>query len=205
LVWAIAGVLGFLLQFALIGGVIYLAMNFIRSRHQPSLASARGSGDAVRDTPNRSSYIFSGGPTAPATALSIGKDDFDCFERLLEEIQTAYAREDVERLGATTTPEMFSYFSQDLHDNPKQGLRNEVSELKLLLGDLSKKWRENGSDYATVVVRYSLVDATGDRVTGTSVSGDPHRSSETTEAGTFRRDDRSRADGWELSAIQQAA
>ena len=120
LVWAIAGVLGFLLQFALIGGVIYLAMNFIRSRHQPSLASARGSGDALRDTPNRSSYIFSGGPTAPATALSIGKDDFDCFERLLEEIQTAYAREDVERLGATTTPEMFSYFSQDLLDNPKQ-------------------------------------------------------------------------------------
>lgn len=202
---AIASVLGFLLQFALIGGAIYLAVNFIRSRNQPAIASARGSGAPPRDTPNRSSYIFSNGPTAPVSKLSIGKDDFDRFETLLEEVQTAYAREDVEKLGAITTPEMFSYFSQDLHDNAKQGLRNDVSEIKLLQGDLSEAWRENGSDYATVVMRYSLVDAMVDRVTGTSISGDPARSSETTEVWTFRRDDRARADGWELSAVQQTA
>jgi predicted lipid-binding transport protein (Tim44 family) len=201
---AIASILGFLLQFALIGGAIYLAVSFIRSRNQPALASARGSGTSRRDTPNRSLYTFSNDPAAAATALSIGKEDFDCFERLLEEIQIAYGREDVEKLGARTTPEMFSYFSQDLHDNAKQGLRNDVSDIKLLQGDLSEAWRENGSDYATVVMRYSLVDATVDRVTGAVISGDPAHSSETTEVWTFRRDDRARADGWELSAIQQA-
>ncbi len=202
---AIVSVLGFLLQLALLGGAIYLVVNFIRSRNQPALAPGRGPGDPRRDTPNRSSYIFSRGPTAPASALSIDKEDFDCFERLLEEIQTAYGREDIEELGARTTPEMFSHFSQELHDNAKQGVRNDVSEIKLLQGDLSEAWHENGSDYATVAMRYSLLDTRVDRATGTLISGDPAQSSEVTELWTFRRDDRARGGGWELSAIQQAA
>jgi predicted lipid-binding transport protein (Tim44 family) len=202
---AMAGVLGFLLQFALIGGAIYFVVNYFRSRNQPALAPARGSGDPGRDTPNRSPFTFSNGAAAPVSALTLGKEDFDSFERLLGEIQTAYGREDTEQLGAKTTPEMFSHFSQELYDNESQGLRNEVSDVKLLQGDLSEAWRENGSDYATVAMRYSLVDATVERETGKVVSGDPTHSSEATELWTFRRDDRARADGWQLSAIQQAA
>ncbi len=125
--------------------------------------------------------------------------------RLLGEIQTAYGREDTEKLGALTTPEMLSYLSQELSDNAKQGLRNEVSDVKLLQGDLSEAWRDHGSDYATVAMRYSLIDATVDRATGRIVSGDRTRSTEAIELWTFRRDDRARADGWQLSAIQQAA
>ena len=202
---AMASVLGFLLQFALIGGAIYFVVSFIRSRNQPALAPARGSGTNGRDTPNRSPFTFSHGEAAPVSTLAIGKDDFDCFEKLLGEIQAAYGREDTDELGAKTTPEMFSYFSQELHDNQSQGLRNEVSGVKLLQGDLSEAWRENGSDYATVAMRYSLVDATVERATGKVVLGDPVQSSEATELWTFRRDDRARADGWQLSAIQQAA
>jgi predicted lipid-binding transport protein (Tim44 family) len=80
-----------------------------------------------------------------------------------------------------------------------------VTDVKLLQGDLSEAWRENGSDYATVAMRYSIVDAMVDRATGKVVSGDRAHSSEATELWTFRRDDRARADGWQLSAIQQAA
>lgn len=201
---AIVSVLGFLLQLALMGGAIYLAVNFIRSRNRPALAPGRGPGDPG-DTANRSSYIFSNRPTPPASALSIDKQDFDCFERLLGEIQTAYGREDIEELGARTTPEMFSHFSQELHDSAKQGVRNIVSEVKLLQGDLSEAWHENGSDYATVAMRYSLVDTRVDRATDTLISGDPAQPSEVTELWTFRRDGGARGDGWELSAIQQAA
>jgi predicted lipid-binding transport protein (Tim44 family) len=43
------------------------------------------------------------------------------------------------------------------------------------------------------------------RMTGQIISGDRARPSEPTEFWTFRRDDRSRVDGWQLSAIQQAA
>ena len=202
---AMASVLGFLLQFALIGGAIYFVVSFLRNRNQPALAPARGSGDPGRDTPNRSPFAFSHGAAPSVSALTIGKEDFDSFEKLLGEIQTAYGREDTEELGARTTPEMFSHFSQELHDNESQGLRNEVSDVKLLQGDLSEAWRENGSDYATVAMRYSLVDATVERATGKVVSGDPAHASEATELWTFRRDDRARADGWQLSAIQQAA
>ena len=104
-----------------------------------------------------------------------------------------------------TTPEMLSYFSQDLADNAKQGLRNEVSDVKLLQGDLSEAWREGGSDYATVAMRFSMIDATLDRANGRVVSGDRTRPTEATELWTFRRDDRAPAEGWQLSAIQQAA
>jgi predicted lipid-binding transport protein (Tim44 family) len=202
---AIVSVLGFLLQFALIGGAIYFVVNYIRSRNQPALAPARGPGEPRSDTPNRSTFIFSNREAGAVSALPIGKEDLDSFERLLGEIQTAYGREDTEDLGARTTPEMFSHFSQELYDNEKRGVRNEVTDVKLLQGDLSEAWRENGSDYATVAMRYSLVDATVDRATGEVVSGDRTRSSEATELWTFRRDDRARSDGWQLSAIQQAA
>jgi predicted lipid-binding transport protein (Tim44 family) len=204
---AMASALGFLLQFALIAGVIYLVVRFFRSR-RPALARApaRGpDGPLQCDMLNRQSLGSNGGAAASASALAIGQDDLDSFERLLGDIQTAYGREDADKLGAMTTPEMLSYFSQDLSGNAKQGLRNEVSDVKLLQGDLSEAWRENGSDYATVAVRYSLIDATVDRATGRVVSGDRTRSTEATELWTFRRDDRARADGWQLSAIQQAA
>jgi predicted lipid-binding transport protein (Tim44 family) len=189
------GLIGLLL------GELIAAVNAIRGRNQLAHAPARNSAS----TPNRSPYIFMNGPAAPVWPLSIDKDDFACFERLLGEIQTAYAREDTEALGARTTPEMFSYFSRDLYDNAKQGRRNDPANIKLLAGELSEAWSESGSDYATVAMRYSLVDATVDRATGTLISGDASHALEATELWTFRRDDRVRDNGWELSAIQQAA
>lgn len=206
---ALASVLGFLLQFALIAGIVYLVLMLLRNRSRP--AYGRTVPQHPGRTPQRDALAQPGLARAAATsggasepALTIGGDDFDLFERLLGNIQTAYGREDVDRLGAITTPEMLSYFSEELSDNAKQGLRNEVSGVKLLQGDLAEAWRDNGSDYATVAMRYSLIDATVERATGHVVSGDLTRSTEATELWTFRRDDRARADGWQLSAIQQA-
>jgi predicted lipid-binding transport protein (Tim44 family) len=206
---AMASALGFLLQFALIAGVIYLVVSYFRSRSQPALArsSAAGPGrPTLREALNGQSLASNGSAAAASAAtLAIGQTDLDSFEKLLGEIQTAYAREDVDKLGEMTTPEMLSYFSQELSDSAKEGVRNELSDVKLLQGDVSEAWRENGSDYATVAMRFSLIDATVDRATGRIVSGDRTRATEATELWTFRRDDRAPADGWQLSAIQQAA
>jgi predicted lipid-binding transport protein (Tim44 family) len=205
---ALASVFGFVLQFALIAGAVYLVVAFIRSRNQPALARASAQGNASQAPRNaeRPQGMASFGSAAPAaSALAIGKSDLDTFEKMLGDVQTAYSREDVDKLGAMTTPEMLSYFAKDLSDNAKQGVRNEVSDVKLLQGDLSEAWREAGTDYATVAMRFSLVDATVDRATGNVVSGDPSHPTEATELWTFRRDDRAPADGWQLSAIQQAA
>jgi predicted lipid-binding transport protein (Tim44 family) len=204
---ALATVLGFLLQFALIAGIVYLVVAFMRGSNQPALARAASAPAPRRqgDILSRQALGSTAGPIAPAAAPIIAQDDLNAFEKLLGDIQTAFGRGDTEKLAALTTPEMLSYFSQELADNAKRGLRNEISNVNLLQGDLSEAWRENGSDYATVAMRFSLVDAMIDQASGRVVAGDRTRPGEATELWTFRRDDRARGEGWQLSAVQQAA
>jgi predicted lipid-binding transport protein (Tim44 family) len=140
----------------------------------------------------------------PATsALAIGPADYDAFEKLLGEVQEAYGRVDLDALGDRSTPEMLSHLARDLADNAKKGLRNELSGVKLLQGDLSEAWREVGGEFATVAMRYAIVDVMVDRATGRVVGGDRSVPQEVTEVWTFRRDPGADARGWQLSAIQQ--
>lgn len=202
---ALANVLGLLLQFALIGGIIYLAVLFFRSRsaQQPALTTATaGAGQAPRNANYRDAVGALGG--GAGSTLTIGPEDYDAFERLLGEIQTAYGRNDLEALGGRATPEMLSYFAEELHGNTKGGVRNEVSEPKLLQGDLSEAWREADGEYATVAMRYSIVDATVEAASGRLVSGSKTAPQEVTEVWTFRRPPNGTTRQWELSAIQQA-
>jgi predicted lipid-binding transport protein (Tim44 family) len=206
-----ASFLGLLLQIALVGGIAWLVVNYLRRRNQPAPARAPAnllSSTSPRDLLNRfrQTLMSNGGSAASGTpGLAIGPGDYDAFERLLREIQSAYSRENTDALGDMTTPEMLSYFSQDLAENAKKGVRNELSDTKLLQGDLAEAWHEAGSDYATVAMRYSLVDAMVDRATGSVISGDRVTPQEVTEVWTFRRDDRDPEQGWQLSAIQQTA
>jgi predicted lipid-binding transport protein (Tim44 family) len=201
---ALASVLGFVLQFALVAGLVYFVLSFFRNRNQPVLA--RGPAGRMQDDILNRQYTGSSGSVVRSTStLKIEQADLDSFERLLGEIQTAYGREDADELGAKATPEMLSHFLNELYDREKQGIRNEISGVKLLRGDLAEAWHENGSDYATVAMRYALTDVTVDRETGKVISGDVSQPTEATELWTFRRDDRAPAYGWQLSAIQQAA
>jgi predicted lipid-binding transport protein (Tim44 family) len=204
-VGALASVLGFALQMLLIAGVVWLVMAFIRSRRtgEPVFANAGRGGSMPVRQPERVP-LANGASSAGAATLSISQADLDSFERLLADIQGAYSREDTQRLGQMTTPEMLSHFSQELANNARRGVHNEVSDVTLLQGDLAEAWREPGSDYATVAMRYALRDTLIDRSSGRVVSGDAQRDEEVTELWTFRRDDRDRAAGWQLSAIQQA-
>jgi predicted lipid-binding transport protein (Tim44 family) len=197
--------LGLLLQVALIAAVVMLVMSYFRNRKQPALARAStGSGaGSLRERLNNYQAASGAGAAAPAGSLAIGQADYDAFERLLGDIQTAYAREDTDRLGDMTTPEMLSYFSHDLAEEKRQGIRWEVSGVKLLQGDLAEAWQEPGTDYATVAMRFSMIEAKVDRNTGRVISGDRNVPTEITEVWTFRRDHRDMAEGWKLSAVQQ--
>jgi predicted lipid-binding transport protein (Tim44 family) len=200
-----ASFLGLLLQGALIAGAVYLVMSYFRGRQQPEAAYGHaGAGPMARSAVNGA---LGGGVGASAAQppLAIAQADYDAFERLLGEIQGAYSREDAEALGEMVTPEMLSYFSRDLADYKRKGVRNEVTDVKLLQGDLAESWREAGTDYATVAMRFSLRDALVDRNTGRPVSGGVAEPEEATEVWTFRRDHNAPVQGWQLSAIQQAA
>jgi predicted lipid-binding transport protein (Tim44 family) len=92
---------------------------------------------------------------------------------------------------------MLSYFSDELAANASTGVINKVSDVKLLQGDLAEAWREGDTDYATVAMRYSLVDQMVDRDSERVLQGGPE---EATEVWTFMR---VRGGQWLVSAIQQ--
>jgi len=194
-----ASMLGLLLQVVLVVIVARLAWAWWQRRNQPAMAG----GPSLRDRlsgggPSAGGFAGFGGGAAPTDEpIEITPADFDAFEKLLGDIQTAYGREDLGALRAHLTPEMLSYFSEELARNASRGVINQISDVKLLQGDLSEAWREINDDYATVAMRYSLNDKIVDRATGRVVEEEP---SEATELWTFRR---AREGQWLLSAIQQ--
>lgn len=134
--------------------------------------------------------------------VGITNRDLGQFEKLLTEVQGAYAEEDYAKLRGLTTPEAMSYLAEELGENATNGVKNEVRDVTLLQGDLAEAWRENGQEYATVAMRYSSVDFLRDRNTGEIAEGDPNAVTETVEVWTFVRKP---ANDWKLSAIQSAA
>lgn len=214
---AMASVLGFLLQMALIAGVIWLAWSFFaRRRGAPSMAGAPGAAGAYNTNHRQGAAPqpavngrpagangFAGAAAAKAP-LAIGPEDYGSFERLLSEIQLAYGRADLDTLGPRVTPEILSYFAEELDGNAKRGVRNELGEPKLLQGDLAEAWSEQSGDYATVAMRYALTDATVELATGRVIDGSRDTPVEATEVWTFTRPRGGRPDQWELSAVQQA-
>jgi len=135
-----------------------------------------------------------------AAPLQILPADYETFERLLVETQAAWSNEDIGRLRSLATPEMVTYFENDLQRNRARNVINKVSGTKLLQGDLAEAWREGDTDYATVAMRYSLADTTVERTTGRLVEGG-EQPEQVTEVWTFLRP---RGGNWILSAIQQA-
>ncbi len=201
----LAAMLGFMLQMLLIAGIVMLIVAFFRSRQaKPALAEA-GAGPAAQQPQNAAFRANVGGTGAALPPLAIQADDFGTFERLLGEVQSAYGQGDLKSLETRTTPEMLSYFAHEIDDLKKQGQRNEIGGGKLLQGDLSEAWREAGAEYASVAMRYEILDATIEVVSGRVVSGSRTEPQQVTEVWTFVRPVNGRADQWELSAIQQAA
>jgi predicted lipid-binding transport protein (Tim44 family) len=191
----LSSIFGLILQIGLIVIVVRVAMSWWQRRHAPAYAGA-AAGPGAQTSFRAGTGFGLGSGSAP---LEIVPSDYEAFERLLGEIQTAWSNEDVVKLHTLATPEMVSYFTRDLEQNKAENDVNRVSDVKLLQGDLAEAWREGDTDYASVAMRYSLVDKTLERTTGRLVAGS-EQPAEVTEVWTFLRP---RGAGWELSAIQQ--
>jgi predicted lipid-binding transport protein (Tim44 family) len=194
----LSSIIGLMLQIGLIIIVVRLAMSWWQRRHTPAAAYAGG----PAAPPGAQTGFGSGmgfGLGSNSAPLEILPADYEAFERLLGEIQAAWSNEDVAKLHTLATPEMVSYFSKDLEQNKANNDVNKVSAVKLLQGDLAEAWREGETDYASVAMRFSLIDKTLERTTGRVVAGS-ETPVEVTEVWTFARQ---RGGNWELSAIQQ--
>jgi predicted lipid-binding transport protein (Tim44 family) len=193
----LSSIFGLILQIGLIVIVVRMAMSWWQRRHATAPAYAGAATGSGASSFRTGSGFGLGSGSAP---LEIIPSDYEAFERLLSDIQAAWSNEDIAKLHTLATPEMVSYFTKDLSEHKAQNVINKTSDVKLLQGDLAEAWREGDTDYASVAMRFSLVDKTLDRATGRLVSGS-EQPDEVTEVWTFVRP---RGANWELSAIQQA-
>jgi len=195
-------ILGLLLQLGLIYLLFKLVMGFVRG-NRPAF---QGTGFGPR--PGQGGpFAFTGSPAGarPGTSrLDISPADYSIFEQRLVAIQEAYGAEAMDRLRLLATPQMASHFADELAANARQGVVNRIAHVTFLSGDLAEAWREAQAEYATVAMRFSLMDTVMDRASGRLVRGDSARPEEVTEVWTFVRPLGGAPEDWKLSAIQQA-
>lgn len=193
---------GFLIQiFLLVLLVRWLFRRFIGGS-RPAFAGlggfARNAASGFGPRPMPGGMMPGGGRAAPQVAIT--QADFRVFEQLLRNVQAAWSAQDLNALRGLATPEMVSYFGEQLSDYASRGQRNVVTDVRLEQGDLSEAWSEGSREYATVAMRYTMLDVTRDAA-GRIVDGSDTERTMVTELWTFLR-----APGgqWVLSAIQQA-
>jgi predicted lipid-binding transport protein (Tim44 family) len=213
-----ASLLGLVLQLGLLFLLVRFVMNYSRNRKPaPQGAPFDANGGergmfsglvSLRPTNAKSAGfgVFGSGSAKPSRTrrLDVTPADFTAFEQRLTAVQSAYSREDRGALSALVTSEMVGYFASELAENAREGLHNEVSDVKFLQGDLSEAWREDTAEYATVAMRFSAIDTMVDRTSNKIVSGNATTPQEATEIWTFMRQIGGTPNDWRLSAIQQA-
>jgi predicted lipid-binding transport protein (Tim44 family) len=151
-----------------------------------------------------------GAAAAPAARYrgedtTVDDNDLNAFQMLHAAVQEAWSRGDLGRMRQLMTPEMVSYFSEEMTRNASQGVQNIVGDVRLVKGEVTESWTEGDLQYATAYMQWSAVDylVRIGRSPGQPdylVSGDPRSPTEAEELWTFVR---RRGGNWLLSAIQQ--
>lgn len=202
--WGFGGMIGSLFSWLLIIGII--AMVFRLFRRRDGMQTMPPFGGMGYEPPRQDySYAGSAGAAARSDNLPITETDQAAFEAILKAVQGAWSKGDLATLRHYVTPEMLSYFSEELAGNSSQGVENHVDNVELINGDIREAWNESNLQYATARLRWRANDYTvrSDRRPGEPgylVEGDPQRPSDAEETWTFAR----RPGGhWLLSAIQQ--
>jgi predicted lipid-binding transport protein (Tim44 family) len=127
------------------------------------------------------------------------------FRRLLVDIQTAWSRQDVQRLRSLTTPEMCQYFSDKLAENASVGVENRVEDIVVTRAEVREVWAEDVRLYATVLLQWEARDYLRSLTKSSNnpddlLEGDDRSATDSIEAWTFVKHERGK---WLLSAIQQ--
>jgi len=188
---------GGLFSILLIGFVIFFLVRLLSG----GFASAGRGGFAPRSV---------GAAAAPAPRyrgreITVDDADLNAFQSLHAAIQEAWSRSDLAQMRQLMTPEMLSYFSEELTRNSSQGIQNMVSNVSLVKAELTESWEEGDLQYATAYMRWTALDysvriGAAPSSPGALVAGDPRVPTEAEEVWTFVR---RRGGHWLLSAIQQ--
>jgi predicted lipid-binding transport protein (Tim44 family) len=209
----VGGMFGSIFTWLILIGVIWFVFRMFRGR---SLSMPFSSGGGATTGPGglyTSGYSgmspMSGGSSAysePRLAtIGVTQEDYQQFEALLKGVQKAWSDGDLGALRQYTTPEMLSYFSEQLAENESQGVANKVDNVELIKGEVREAWDEGRMHYATALMQWRARDYTvrsggNTREGELIVGGDPQNLVEASEMWTFTRSPGGR---WLLSAVQQ--
>jgi len=187
---------GGLLTLLLIGGLIFLVLRMLGGG---AMAMGGGMPRSLGAAAAPQQQRFRG------RDVYVGDADLNAFQSLHAAIQAAWGRADLGELRQYLTPEMLSYFSEELTKNSSQGVQNLVSNVSLVKAELTESWEEGDLQYATAFMRWTALDYTvrigsPPSSPGALVAGDPRVATEAEEVWTFVR---RRGGHWLLSAIQQ--
>jgi predicted lipid-binding transport protein (Tim44 family) len=212
------GGIGFM-EILLIGGLIFLAMYYLRRRQQPAPAGSYGYTPPYREEPTS----WQSGSTATMNAPA-GPTD---LERGLEHIRQMDPAFDPARFASNIASDTFftvqgawmartmtsarDVLTAEMHEQLQkecERLRAEhridrLENIAVRSATVTEAWQENGQDFVTVHFLASLIDYTVDDVTNEVVAGSRTEPVRFEEYWTFVRPVGTQT--WRLSAIQQAA
>jgi predicted lipid-binding transport protein (Tim44 family) len=138
---------------------------------------------------------FGGGRRGRPIVLSPA--DFHSFEELLHCMQTAWSAQDLNALRTMTTPDMAEAYAWQLNEQRLRGVRNAVSDVRLLQGDVCEAWSDGKCDQAIVSMNFSMLDVTFDSA-GRVVEGNQTQRVTVRQYWSFERMPRAR---WVVSGI----
>jgi predicted lipid-binding transport protein (Tim44 family) len=193
--------LGALLWIAIIAALVWFAVRLFR-RGAMSSGWRGGAGFTARSA---------GAAAAPGSRdrgrdVNLGDADLQSFQQLHAAIQEAWSAGDLAGLRRLMTPEMLNYFAGELTRNTSRGVRNIVSDLRLVKGELTESWEERDRQYATAFLQWRAIDYvvrlgdTPGEGGNAVVGGNSRVPVEAEEIWTFVRPG---GGSWLLSAIQQ--
>jgi predicted lipid-binding transport protein (Tim44 family) len=189
-------VFGGLLTLLIIGFLIWAAIR---------LFSGRGFAFAGGAAPMSVGAAAAPAPRYRGVDTTVADSDLEGFQQIHAAVQEAWGKGDLGRMRQLMTPEMVSYFNEELTRNASNGVQNIVSNVNLLKGEITESWEEGDLQYATAYMRWSAIDyvvriGRSPGMPDYLVSGDPRTPVESEELWTFVR---RRGGNWLLSAIQQ--
>ncbi|HEV8438736.1 MAG TPA: Tim44 domain-containing protein [Methylomirabilota bacterium] len=210
-----------MMEILIVGGLIYLAFRFMRSR-QPApaaadYATAGGYGGARWAPQPSSSYGSTTVVELPAASVELDRGvehirqldaGFDSAKfaetatDLFFKIQAAWTTRDMGRVADLLTTEMQGTLQKDC-DRLRAARRvNRLENIAVRQAEISEAWEERGQDFATIHFLASLLDYTTDEGSGQVVDGSATDPVKFEEYWTFVRP--VGPNPWKLSAIQQA-
>jgi predicted lipid-binding transport protein (Tim44 family) len=210
--YGVGGMFGSVFTWLILLGLVWFLVRMFRGH---SLGMPFGGGSGMMG----SSGLYGGGYSGMSpigagysassqprlAAIGVAQSDYDEFETILKGVQKAWNDGDLGALRQYTTPEMLSYFSEQLAENESQGVANKVDGVELIKGEVREAWDEGRLHYATALMHWRARDYTvrsggNPREGEIIVGGDPQNPTEASEMWTFAR---SPGGHWLLSAIQQ--